>query len=88
MIDYVVPFEEETPQKLIETAQPDVLVKGADYAEDEIVGAAFVKERGGKVEQLPLVKGWSTTTILEDIVHRYSHTTEDEDTPPFGLKIS
>lgn len=64
-VDAVVPFAEETPIRLIEAIRPDVLVKGADYAEDEIVGAREVRGWGGRVLRVPLVEGLSTTRILE-----------------------
>jgi cytidyltransferase-related domain len=64
-VDCVVLFEEETPQILIEALAPDVLVKGADYARDAIVGADWVEARGGRVVRVPLVSGFSTTSLVE-----------------------
>ena len=64
-VDEVVVFEENTPEHLIEEISPDVLVKGGDWKEDEIVGAEFVKANGGKVVSIPLVEGYSTSSILE-----------------------
>lgn len=64
-VDLVVIFSEETPQKLIEQINPDVLVKGADYKISEIVGADFVKANGGSVRRVPLTKGRSTTGIIK-----------------------
>lgn len=66
-VDAVVVFEEATPLELIKALRPDVLVKGADYAEEEIVGAAEVRSWGGRVERVPLVEGVSTSRILEDV---------------------
>ena len=66
-IDYVVVFEEDTPKKLIETVRPDVLVKGGDYALDQIVGADFVTRNGGTVTTLPFVEGFSSTRIIEQL---------------------
>lgn len=66
-VDYVIMFEEETPEKLIKLVKPDVLVKGADYAESEIVGAEFVKSYGGKVHRIELAPGRSTTAIIKKI---------------------
>jgi D-beta-D-heptose 7-phosphate kinase/D-beta-D-heptose 1-phosphate adenosyltransferase len=63
-VDLVVPFDEDTPATLIETIVPDVLFKGADYAEAEVVGGDFVKARGGRVELLPLLAGHSTTLTV------------------------
>ena len=63
-VDLVVPFDEDTPAELIETVVPDVLFKGADYAEAEVVGGDFVKANGGRVELLPLLPGYSTTATV------------------------
>ncbi len=60
----VVLFDEETPLALIERLRPDVLVKGADYARDAIVGADQVESWGGRVVRVPLVPGISTTELL------------------------
>ena len=68
-VDYVVVFEEDTPKELIETVQPDVLVKGGDYALDQIVGADFVTRNGGTVTTLPFVEGFSSTRIIEQLNH-------------------
>ncbi|MGY4257705.1 D-beta-D-heptose 7-phosphate kinase/D-beta-D-heptose 1-phosphate adenosyltransferase [Bradyrhizobium sp. USDA 4516] len=64
MVDLVVIFQDDTPIDLVEALQPDVLVKGADYTEDHVVGSAFVKARGGKVVLVPLVPQQSTTSII------------------------
>jgi D-beta-D-heptose 7-phosphate kinase/D-beta-D-heptose 1-phosphate adenosyltransferase len=66
-VDAVVVFDEDTPADIIERVQPDVLVKGADWAADRIVGRETVEARGGKVVRIPLAEGWSTTAILERI---------------------
>ena len=66
-VDMVVIFNEDTPLQLIETLSPDVLVKGNDYTISNIVGADFVIDHGGKVETIELVKGYSTSTIIEKI---------------------
>jgi len=63
-VDAVILFDEDTPKELIEFVEPDVLVKGGDYTEETIVGADFVKARGGEVVTIPLVEGYSTTEIL------------------------
>ena len=60
-VDLVAPFAEDTPLALIEAIRPDVLIKGADYAEDAVVGDAQVKGWGGEVKLAPLVDGYSTT---------------------------
>jgi D-glycero-beta-D-manno-heptose 1-phosphate adenylyltransferase len=64
-VDCVVLFDEDTPQALIEALAPEVLVKGADYARDAIVGADWVEARGGRVVRVPLVPGFSTTSLVE-----------------------
>jgi D-beta-D-heptose 7-phosphate kinase/D-beta-D-heptose 1-phosphate adenosyltransferase len=64
-VDYVTIFEEPTPLALIQALRPDVLVKGADYRRDEVVGAKFVESYGGRVHLAPLREGFSTTKILE-----------------------
>jgi bifunctional ADP-heptose synthase (sugar kinase/adenylyltransferase) len=61
----VVLFDEDTPLRLIQLLRPDVLVKGADYAPDAIVGAKEVEGWGGRVVRVPLVKDKSTTKLLE-----------------------
>jgi rfaE bifunctional protein nucleotidyltransferase chain/domain len=66
-VDYVMPLDEKTPAKLIEMIAPDVLVKGADYKLTEIVGADFVLARGGTVVRMKLLKGLSTSAVLERI---------------------
>ncbi|MEP9351162.1 D-glycero-beta-D-manno-heptose-7-phosphate kinase [Xanthobacter sp. KR7-225] len=63
-VDLVVLFDEDTPLRLIETLRPDVLVKGADYREDEVVGADVVKAHGGRVALVPLVEGRSTSALV------------------------
>lgn len=63
-VDLVAPFEELTPIRLIEAAKPDVLIKGADYAEDQVVGGDLVKSWGGEVRLANLVDGYSTTAAI------------------------
>jgi rfaE bifunctional protein nucleotidyltransferase chain/domain len=64
-VDYVVIFGEPTPRKLITIIRPDVLVKGADWALKDIVGAEFVQSYGGKVRRVRLRKGRSSTRLIE-----------------------
>lgn len=72
-VDFVVIFDDATPLSIIETVQPDCLIKGGDYDADitdknnprYIVGSNVVKSKGGKVVTIPLVEGFSTTSILE-----------------------
>lgn len=63
-VDAVIGFEDDTPIELIKLIQPDVLVKGGDYKEDEVVGADVVKKHGGRIEVISLLEGFSTTNIL------------------------
>ena len=69
-MDLVVIFEEDTPAKLIQDLQPDILVKGADYALNDIVGRETVESDGGRVERVQLVEGRSTSDLINDIVNR------------------
>lgn len=66
-IDAVVLFEEETPYELIKEVQPDILVKGDDYAIQNIAGHDLVLEKGGEVKTIQLVKGYSTSGIVDKI---------------------
>jgi bifunctional ADP-heptose synthase (sugar kinase/adenylyltransferase) len=61
----VVLFQSDTPLELIQRLTPDVLVKGADYSREGIVGADFVESKGGRVVRVPLLSGFSTTAIVE-----------------------
>jgi rfaE bifunctional protein nucleotidyltransferase chain/domain len=66
-VDAVVIFDEDTPAEIVRRVQPDVLVKGADWAAGRIVGRDTVEARGGRVVRIALEAGWSTTAILEKI---------------------
>jgi D-glycero-beta-D-manno-heptose 1-phosphate adenylyltransferase len=66
-VDAVVIFDEDTPYHLIAALQPDVLVKGADWAADAIVGRDIVEARGGKVVRIPVEAGHATSEIIERI---------------------
>jgi D-beta-D-heptose 7-phosphate kinase/D-beta-D-heptose 1-phosphate adenosyltransferase len=66
-VDAVVIFDEETPLEIIRAVQPDVLVKGADWAEDAIVGREDVEARGGRVVRIAVEPGYSTSSIIENI---------------------
>lgn len=70
-VDFVVAFETPDPLLVIEALLPDVLVKGADWAPGEIVGADVVTGSGGRVVRIPLVPGNSTTAIIRRIVSRF-----------------
>lgn len=66
-VDYVTLFSEETPLRLIREIRPHILIKGADWKKNEIVGAGEVESWGGKVKRISLVPGRSTSRILEKI---------------------
>ena len=66
-VDAVVVFDEDTPHEIISALQPDILVKGADWGENAIVGRDVVEARGGKVVRMELAPGYSTTTIINKI---------------------
>lgn len=70
MVDYVCIFEEDTPQKLIEMIVPDVLVKGADWRVNDIVGKDIVENSGGEVKTVELVPNRSTTDIIQKILKK------------------
>jgi rfaE bifunctional protein nucleotidyltransferase chain/domain len=70
-VDYVTIFNEMTPLELIEFLQPDVIVKGGDWAEKDIVGAEVVRRWGGRVAIMPEIEGASTTNVIEKVLHIY-----------------
>ena len=71
-VDGVVIFDDKDPLTIIQCLQPQVLVKGADWVEDEIIGADLVKKAGGEVKRIPLVPHSSTSDIFRKIVDLYS----------------
>jgi rfaE bifunctional protein nucleotidyltransferase chain/domain len=66
-VDAVVIFDEEDPQQIVSRLQPNVLVKGADWALDEIIGREAVEARGGRVVRIPVAEGYSTSEIIRRI---------------------
>ena len=66
-VDWVVPFNEDTPARLIGRCLPDILVKGGDYRPEDIAGGQAVIENGGKVQVLEFVDGHSTSAVIEAI---------------------
>ena len=74
MVDFVCTFSEDTPLEAILKIRPDVLVKGADWGIDEIVGRSEVESWGGKVIAIPLVGGKSTTGIVDRVLTRYGNS--------------
>jgi rfaE bifunctional protein nucleotidyltransferase chain/domain len=71
-VDYVVPFNEETPEHLIKIIKPDILTKGGDWNKKDVVGSDFVKSYGGKVVIIPYIKGKSTTNTIKKIRDLFS----------------
>lgn len=67
IVDAVVLFDEDTPYNLIKKVQPDVLVKGADYKAEDIVGYDIVMAKGGRIETIEFLEGYSTTGIEKKI---------------------
>jgi rfaE bifunctional protein nucleotidyltransferase chain/domain len=66
-VEAVVIFDEDTPAEIVRACQPDILVKGADWAADQIVGRDTVEARGGRVVRMPVEEGYSTSAIVERI---------------------
>jgi rfaE bifunctional protein nucleotidyltransferase chain/domain len=71
-VDAAVVFDEDTPHEIVSRLQPDVLVKGADWAADQIVGRDVVEARGGRVVRMPIEQGFSTTALIEKIRRQHS----------------
>ncbi|MFH2047687.1 MAG: D-glycero-beta-D-manno-heptose 1-phosphate adenylyltransferase [Pseudomonadota bacterium] len=74
-VDYVTFFDEPDPLNLIKDVLPDILVKGNDWAEENIIGADFVKANGGKVVRVSMVPGISTSSIIKKILEVYKEKT-------------
>jgi len=64
-VDYIIVFEEDTPMDMIITLKPDILIKGGDYNLEDIVGHQEVLSSGGKVETIPMLKGYSSSSIID-----------------------
>ncbi len=73
-IDHVILFDEPDPERLIEAVCPDILVKGADWPEDKIIGGSIVKREGGRIERVGFEQDISTTEIIERIGELYYET--------------
>jgi D-glycero-beta-D-manno-heptose 1-phosphate adenylyltransferase len=71
-VDYVIYFDEDTPAELIENIIPDILVKGADWSIDNIVGRETVERNGGEVKTIKFVNNQSTSKIIQSILQKYS----------------
>ncbi len=70
-VDFVVIFDDDTPQKLIELIKPDILIKGADWKHKKVAGCDFVKRYGGRCEFVEFLNNRSTTNIIDKIVNEY-----------------
>jgi rfaE bifunctional protein nucleotidyltransferase chain/domain len=70
-VDYVVIFDEPTPYELISKIVPDVLVKGSDWSQENVVGRDIVEANGGKVVLIEIVPGRSTTNVIKTIIERF-----------------
>lgn len=71
-VDFVILFNEDNPLKLIKAISPDVLIKGSDWSKNKIIGADFVQSYGGHVATVKLIKGRSTSKIIEKIIKDFS----------------
>ncbi|MFH1190636.1 MAG: D-glycero-beta-D-manno-heptose 1-phosphate adenylyltransferase [Candidatus Omnitrophota bacterium] len=71
-VDFVILFNADNPLGLIKALKPDILIKGADWSKQKIIGADFVESYGGKVFTVNLVKGRSTSALIEKIVHDFA----------------
>jgi D-beta-D-heptose 7-phosphate kinase/D-beta-D-heptose 1-phosphate adenosyltransferase len=76
-VDYVVLFGDDTPERLIGTLLPDVLVKGADWKKGEIVGSDIVEAHGGSVRRIRLTRGRSTTNVIQRVLDVYAPAPTD-----------
>jgi rfaE bifunctional protein nucleotidyltransferase chain/domain len=70
-VDYVAFFDEDTPRRIIDELVPDILVKGADWSIDKIVGREIVEKHGGEVKTIEFVNNQSTSKIIESIRNKY-----------------
>ena len=70
-IDYVVPFDEDTPYEIIKIIQPDIITKGGDYKPSEVVGKEIGESKRARVMTCPLIENKSTTNIIEKIMEVY-----------------
>jgi rfaE bifunctional protein nucleotidyltransferase chain/domain len=77
-VDFVTMFDEPDPLQIIYALKPDILVKGKDWEEDNIIGADFVKKNGGRVVRVALVSGASTSGIIHRIIKRFAKDAASE----------
>jgi D-beta-D-heptose 7-phosphate kinase/D-beta-D-heptose 1-phosphate adenosyltransferase len=78
VVDWVIPFSEDTPKRLLKLLKPDVLVKGGDYTIDEVVGNEIVYAYGGEVRVLGVVKKLSTSAIINRVIKQHQITANEE----------
>jgi len=71
-VDFITIFNEETPLKLIKALNPDILIKGADWKGKDVAGSQVVKASGGQVKYIKYIPGYSTSRIIEKIIHAYA----------------
>jgi D-glycero-beta-D-manno-heptose 1-phosphate adenylyltransferase len=71
MVDFITIFDEIDPLEVIKSLTPDVLIKGADWSEDKIIGTDHVKAGGGEVARIPMIHAVSTTKIIDTIINRF-----------------
>jgi rfaE bifunctional protein nucleotidyltransferase chain/domain len=72
-VDFVTFFDEDTPEEILRQIRPDVLVKGGEYAMDEVVGRQQIWDKGGQVTVITPLAGHSTTTVINEILNSFSH---------------
>ena len=72
----MIPFSEDTPERLIAEVSPDILVKGGDYEIENIAGADFVLAKGGEVKILSLIEGYSTSALVEKLSRQFRRSGE------------
>jgi D-glycero-beta-D-manno-heptose 1-phosphate adenylyltransferase len=70
-VDFVIIFSEDNPYNVINVVKPDILVKGADWPDDKIIGADIVKQNGGKVKRIKFVENNSSTNIIDEIIKKF-----------------
>ena len=73
-VDWIVEFDEDTPEALIKILNPDVIMKGGDYKVEDVVGADYVTARGGQVVIVPFVDGYSTSQMITSIINKSWHS--------------
>jgi D-beta-D-heptose 7-phosphate kinase/D-beta-D-heptose 1-phosphate adenosyltransferase len=70
-VDYVITFSDDTPEKLIKTLSPNILVKGGDYKVADVAGASYVQQNQGEVKIIDFIDGYSSSSIIQRIIRGY-----------------